>query len=290
MKVIQTLNLSKTFDNNIIALSEFNLEVEKGEIFGLLGPNGSGKTTTVRLLNGTLTPSSGMTSILGLQSNNQEVRLKTSTLSESAMMYEHMTVYNNLLFFAAMYNLRESEVKPKIKDLLTRINLWEKRDLKLGSLSTGMKKRIYLVRCLLHSPEIVFLDEPTSGLDPESALQVNQLIYELAKNDGLTVFLCTHNLPLAEMICDTFGFIRLGKMIAVGNKEDIVHSIAEENKLQIDTLQNTHHFNFKERDEINGFIRKILEQGENICEVKVIRPTLEEAYFHYIGKTENELV
>ncbi|MBN1837950.1 MAG: ABC transporter ATP-binding protein [Spirochaetales bacterium] len=281
---IEAQGLTKVFGNGVRAVSDLTLRIEGGKIFGFLGPNGSGKTTTVRLLNGTLTPTAGGSRVLGLESRSEEIRRRTATLAEEARMYEHMSVLDNLRFFASMYDLRRPEAEGAIRTLLERMGLWEKRSLTLGSFSTGMKKRVYLSRTLLHQPEILFLDEPTSGLDPEGATQVTDLIRALAREQGTTVFLCTHNLFLAERICDGFGFIRAGELVAAGTRDELIRQSTERPEVEIRTERGTERFAYGEEVEIDSLVRRVQAQGKRIIEVRPLRPTLEEVYFRTIGR------
>jgi ABC-2 type transport system ATP-binding protein len=286
---VETRNLGKTFENGVEAVKNLNLTVHRGDIFGFLGPNGAGKTTTVRLLNGMLAPTQGESFVLGITSGDEQVRMRTSTLAELAQMYDNMTVYQNLLFYARMYDLPSVDAEKRIRDQLQRMGLWEKRDLKLGSFSTGMRKKAALARTLLHSPEIVFLDEPTGGLDPEASRQVVELIRQLAREYGITVFMCTHNLPLAESICDYFGFISQGELINLGAKEELIDSVWKEREIQIHTTRKLYTYPFREDNEINLLIRKVMDEGEEIVEVVNNRPTLEDIYFNTIRRGEYEL-
>ncbi len=290
MKAILAEGLSKVFENGVQAVTGLDLAVEPGEIFCFLGPNGAGKTTTVRLLNGILTPTAGRSSILGVPSADEAVRRQTATLAELAQMYEHLSVLENLLFYARMYGLPEAEARARSEELLGRMGLWEKRDLKLGSFSTGMKKRAHLARTLLHRPKVIFLDEPTSGLDPEAALQVTQLFRRLAQESGTTIFLCTHNLPLAEGVCDTFGFIREGHLVAGGSRDQMIRSAGERQRVEIDTLTGRHELEFDEPAEIDDLIRRVQAGGEKVIEVRIRRPTLEEVYFRHVGRSGDGLV
>jgi ABC-2 type transport system ATP-binding protein len=290
MKAIRTDGLTKIFPGGVTAVRDLNLEVEQGQIFGFLGPNGAGKTTTLRLLNGTLRPSRGRSTVLGRDSREEEVRSRTATLAEEARMYDYMSVQQNLQFFARMYELTEAQAGPRIRELLKRMGLWEKREAKLGSYSTGMKKRVYLARTLLHRPEILFLDEPTSGLDPEAASQVTDLIRILAKEQGVGVFLCTLNLVLAERICDVFAFLRSGTLRAMGGREQLLESTMEERRVQIRTMSSTTERPFIKEGEIDRIIRKLQAEGEKIVEVMIRRPSLEEVYFRAVGRSEDELV
>lgn len=288
ISAIQTQQLGKRYGNGVEGLIDLDLQVGTGEIFGLLGPNGSGKTTTVRLLNGTLSPTGGSATILGLPTGDQTLRVKTATLAEMARMYETMTVYDNLRFFGDLYDLSSREADARIEKLLSELGLWNKRELKLGSFSTGMKKRVQLARVLLHKPRIVFLDEPTAGLDPENAREVTDIIKNLAEENGTTVFMCTHNLALAERICHSFGFLSNGRMVVRGKKEEIIHSIIKENRVTIQTIGNSYTFTYEGEEEINRYIREVMDKGENIIEIERVKPSLEDVYFHYIGgKTDD---
>ena len=290
MTAVRADGLTKTFPGGITAVRDLTFEVEEGQIFGFLGPNGAGKTTTLRLLNGTLIPSSGSSTVLGRDSSEAEVRSRTATLAEEARMYEHMSVIDNLRFFARMYDMCGGEAEARIRGLLERMHLWGKHSLKLGSFSTGMKKRVYLARALLHRPQILFLDEPTSGLDPEAALQVTDLIRTLASEQRVSVFLCTHNLFLAERICDVFALLREGTLRALGSKERLIQSHFVEKKVEIRTTDSTSVYPFKEEVEIDRLLRNLQEKGKAIVEVHILRPSLEDVYFRTVGRGRDELV
>ena len=288
MKAIETRELTKVFQEKTAAVAGLDLEVERGEIFGFLGPNGAGKTTTIRLLNGTLTPTEGRSSVMGVPSSHNDVRQKTSTLAELARMYENITVYENLKFFASLYDLTKAETESRIQALLTAMELWEQKDRKLGTFSSGMKQKVHLSRVLLNRPEVLFLDEPTSGLDPDAAGQTIRLIRRLARERETTIFLCTHNLPLADQICDSFGFLRKGRLVASGGKEEIIRSLDVTPSVRIETLENIHELAYEDPREINSLVKKILQSGEHIRAVQPVVPTLEDAYFHIIGRSNGE--
>lgn len=286
---IQCNNLSKIYPGDVKALTGLNLSVEKGKIFGLLGPNGAGKTTTVRLLNGTISPTKGTSSILGLPSGDASIRLKSATMAESARMYDQLTAYENLKFFANIYDIPQNEVDSRISSLLKRMGLSDKAGVKLGSFSTGMMKRLQLARALLHNPELLFLDEPTSGLDPDSASQVITLIRKLSDETGVTVFLCTHNLHLAERICDGYGLLKEGTLVATGTRDELITGIVESPELIIETSKGNKSFEVDSESDINPHIQQVIDSGEIIYSVNMKQPTLEDVYFHYIGRRENEL-
>lgn len=289
MKAIETVKLGKLYENGVLALQDLNLSVDEGEIFGFLGPNGSGKSTTVRLLNGTLTPTAGSALLAGMKPSHDETKKFIATMNESAQMYESLTAEENLLFFARMYDLSEHEAARRIDELLQIVNLSEKRNLKLGSFSTGMRKRMHLARVLLNRPKILFLDEPTSGLDPESSRQVTDLIRNLAREEGSTVFLCTHNLPLAEGICDSFGFIHNGKLVRKGSKSELMSAAGSTDMLLIRTTAEDYRYPLQSDSEINSHIQKLIDGGHRILEVIKEQPGIEEIYFNLIKEDSNEV-
>lgn len=286
MAIIKTTELSKTYSGGTVGLKDLSLTVEEGEVFGFLGPNGSGKTTTVRLLNGTLTPTTGEALVLGGKSGGEEVRGRTSTLAERARMYDHLTAEENLEFFCSLYDIDGETAGSRIDELLKRMDLSAARDQKLGTFSTGMRKRLHLIRTLLNDPDILFLDEPTSGLDPESARDVNRLIRSLAKERGTTVFLCTHNLFLAEEICDGFGFIKEGSLIVRGTKDALIDSALEERTVEIATDRGRERYPIGSREDISRRVEELVREGRRVYEVREPRPSLEEVYFRYLGKGE----
>ncbi|EKN41816.1 ABC transporter ATP-binding protein, partial [Clostridium botulinum CFSAN001627] len=192
MNAINIENLKKSYDGQTNALSNISLSIPKGEIFGFLGPNGSGKTTTVRILNGVLSATSGYAEILGIPvgKNNLEIHKLCGVMTEGSSCYENLTAKENLIFFGKMHGIEEKLLNERTNFILKRLELLDVKDKKVKSFSTGMRKRISLAIALIHDPQILFLDEPTSGLDPENALNVTRLIKELAEENQVTIFLC----------------------------------------------------------------------------------------------------
>ncbi len=182
MNAINISNLKKSYDGKTNALNNISLSIPKGEIFGFLGPNGSGKTTTVRVLNGILSSTSGHAEILGkpVNEHNLELHRLCGVMTESSSCYENLTAEQNLIFFGRMHGMEEKLLRQRVDFILKRLELLDVRNRKVKALSTGMRKRVSLAIALIHNPQILFLDEPTSGLDPENALNVSKLIKELA--------------------------------------------------------------------------------------------------------------
>jgi ABC-2 type transport system ATP-binding protein len=289
MKAIETHELGKVYENGVLALQDLSLSVEKGEIFGFLGPNGAGKSTAVRLLNGALTPSAGEALVLGRPAGEEEIRRRTATMGETAQMYDSLSVGENLLFFAQLYDVPVREAERRIAELLERMKLGGKRDLKLGTFSTGMRKRVQLARVLLHRPDVLFLDEPTSGLDPESSREVTALIRELAAEQGTTVFLCTHNLPMADEICDRFGFLHAGRLVRSGSRAELLEASGKADSLLVRTVEGDLRFPLEGNGGANGPLLRVLEAGKTIIEAVLERPRLTDLYFNFIEEANNEV-
>lgn len=287
MAVIETANLSKTFANGTEALRELTLSLDEGSVFGLLGPNGAGKSTTVRLLNGTLKPTSGSARVLD-GADEVTIRTRTATLTEEAAMYESLTVEQNLQFFADLYGIPRPDASARITSLLAELEIESRRNDRVGQLSTGLKKRAQLARTLLHRPRIVFLDEPTSGLDPDSAAGVMELIATMVREEGLTVLLCTHNLPLAQQVCSHFGFLSEGRLVASGTNEELVASLVRTPMVDIATDRGVIRREVDPAVGAGPILRELIDEGTRIDRVAPVEPDLKQVYFHYLGRERYE--
>lgn len=215
-------NLTRTFGARR-AVDNLSLEVPPGIIFGFLGPNGAGKTTTIRLLLGLLKPTSGRGTVLGfdIRTASPHIRAHTGVLLEHSGLYELMSVEDNLEFYGRAWRLPERERQTRIKELLTQIELWERRKERVETWSRGMRQKLALVRALLHRPRLVLLDEPTAGLDVMSAVAIRNDLVTLAEREGLTIFLTTHNMAEAEKLCSRVAVINQGKLVALGHPDEL---------------------------------------------------------------------
>jgi ABC-2 type transport system ATP-binding protein len=205
------------------ALDALSLEVPKGIVFGFLGPNGAGKTTAIRVFLGLIEPTSGRAEVLGLDTRRDggAIRVRCGALLEHPGLYERLSAQDNLDFYGRAWHVPKRTRADRIRELLTRFGLWDRRDDPVGNWSRGMKQKLAVARAVLHRPDLVFLDEPTSGLDPVATAGLREDLATLAAQEGVTVFLTTHNLNEAERLCGQVGVISRGRLLAVGSPDEL---------------------------------------------------------------------
>lgn len=220
--IIRIEHLSRSF-GAVKALDDLSLEVPAGIVFGFLGPNGAGKTTTIHLLLGLLDPTTGRASVLGFDTRTQgeAIRARSGALLEFAGLYERMSAQDNLELYGRIYHMPAFARRARIKELLTHLDLWERRRDQVVTWSRGMKQKLAVARALFHHPPLVFLDEPTAGFDPVAAAALRDDLASLVAREEVTVFLNTHNLTEAEKLCAQVAVIRQGKLLAVGAPDDL---------------------------------------------------------------------
>jgi ABC-2 type transport system ATP-binding protein len=218
--VIHTEHLGRSF-GIIAAVDDLSMDVPAGIVFGFLGPNGAGKTTTIHLLLGILEPSQGQARVMGFDTRSQgaEIRTKSGALLEFSGLYERLSAEDNLDLYGRIYHMPAPERKTRAKELLTHLDLWDRRKENVSKWSRGMKQKLAVARALFHHPPLVFLDEPTAGLDPVAAATLHADLTSLVSREGVTVFLNTHNLAEAEKLCTQVGVIRNGKLITMGSPD-----------------------------------------------------------------------
>ena len=219
---IRTMDLSRTF-GVVRALDHLTLEIPRGIIFGFLGPNGSGKTTTIRLLLGLIEPTSGTAEVLGFNTRTDaaSVRQRSGALLEHCGLYERLSALDNLDLYGRFWRLSRDVRRARTRELLTDLDLWDRRGEIVAGWSRGMKQKLAIARALLHRPALVFLDEPTAGLDPLAAGALRDHLSRLSTNEGVTVFLTTHNLSEAERLCALVGVVRGGRLLAVASPSQL---------------------------------------------------------------------
>ncbi len=224
--MIDTENLTKKF-GDITAVDNVTLHVDDGEVFGFLGPNGAGKTTTIRMLCCLISKTSGTASIggyeIGKKGDSLKIRKVIGLVPDNVGLSENLTAYDNLDFYARIYDCTDTQRKENIKRFLEMLGLWEKRNVLAGTFSKGMKQKLAIARALIHEPQVLFMDEPTANLDPESAKTVREFILEL-KKEKKTIFLNTHNLYEAQRLCDRIGILNT-KLRATGTPQDLEQAV-----------------------------------------------------------------
>jgi ABC-2 type transport system ATP-binding protein len=233
---ITTTGLTKNF-GDLVAVDHMDLNIPSGTIFGLLGPNGAGKSTTTRLLSTLLRPTEGTGTVSGYDIIMEPVRVREviGVLPEESnhTLYPSLTAYENLEYFARLYDVPEDEIPERIEELLTFMVLWDRKDDKAGELSTGNRQRLALCRAILHRPKVLLLDEPTSALDPIAAKRVRELILELSKKYKQTFLINSHNLPEVQRVCDRIAIIDEGKILLQGKTQELRSKLLAKQQFRI---------------------------------------------------------
>ena len=220
-KQIEIKNLSKIYDNGFKALSNINLEINKGEIFAMLGPNGAGKTSLISIICGIVKPTSGKITVenFDIIKDYRETRSRIGLVPQELTLEQFETVFNNVSYSRGLYGKKPD---PKhIEKVLKQLTLWDKKDLILRQLSGGMKRRVLIAKALSHEPQILFLDEPTAGVDVELRQEMWKVVKSL-RETGVTIILTTHYIEEAEAIADRVGVINQGEIIIVEEKSELL--------------------------------------------------------------------
>jgi ABC-2 type transport system ATP-binding protein len=216
--VIVAEGLTKVYGSQT-AVSNLNLTVNEGEVFGFLGPNGAGKTTSILMFLGLTEPTSGQVRVCGFDPKKEAVRVKERVgyLPENVGFYDELNAVENLLFVARLNHIPDKVARPTIDALLDGVGLINESKKRVGAFSKGMRQRLGIAEVLMKEPKLAFLDEPTVGLDPEGTNQMLELIHSLAKDKGITVFLSSHLLDQVQRICDKVGIMIKGRLVASGS-------------------------------------------------------------------------
>ena len=222
MNAIQTNQLTRSF-GELKAVDHLTLEVPRGMVFGFLGPNGSGKTTTIRLLLGLLDADQGEAQVFGFNTKTQanEVRVRCGALLEHHGLYERLSAAENLDYYGRIWHMSKEDREQRIRELLEPLDLYRRRDEPIGRWSRGMKQKLAVARTLMHRPELIFLDEPTAGLDPVASTALRDDLATLVAKEGVTIFLTTHNLAEAEKLCTQVAVINHGQLLANGSPSQL---------------------------------------------------------------------
>ncbi|MEM5871438.1 MAG: ATP-binding cassette domain-containing protein [Candidatus Aenigmatarchaeota archaeon] len=308
---IKVENLTKKF-NEFIAVDSITFNVHEGEIFGLLGPNGAGKTTTINMLSTLLNITSGYAEVAGFDVSKQknEVRKSIGIVFQEPALDNKLTGRENLEFHAMMYGMESNELKKRVSEVLSIVELEEKADLLVEKYSGGMKRRLEIARGLVHRPKILFLDEPTLGLDAQTRRHIWEYIKNLNKKYGVTIILTTHYMEEADYLCDRVAIIDHGKIIAIDkpNKlKDIlggdvisleIEGDTEKYKKYLSSLKwiksikiqekRIHLTTSKGEEKIPRLVCSAPKFGINIKSVTLHKPSLEDVFIYFTGRNIRE--
>ncbi|MGV2965058.1 ABC transporter ATP-binding protein [Paenibacillus sp. FSL L8-0435] len=292
--MIEVRNISKQFKVHQ-ALHDVSFTVKQGSVTGLIGPNGSGKTTLIRIMNGVLGASGGQVTINGLDAacEAEKVLAMCGTLTEQSGLYENMSGRDNLTFFADVFGLKHA--KKRIDELVTLFELQDYQHRKVGTYSTGMKKRLGLARVLLHRPSILFLDEPTNGLDPDGIQMVLRIIRQLNKEEKMTILVSSHVLSQLSAVCDHYIFMEKGRIVEEGTEQEIVSRYLSTPKLEVEAdmpdgwhtttdftpeIISAHKatFQLRSREDIPLLLKQLTEHGQ-VYQARITGSDLESIYF-----------
>lgn len=230
---VDTENLTRRF-GDFVAVDRVTLQVEPGEVFGFLGPNGSGKTTTIRMLCGLIRPSAGSGHVLGfdIARESEAIKARIGYMSQKFSLYSDLTVRENLQFYADIYGIERRTRAARLAELVAMAGLSGRERELTANLSGGWKQRLALACAIVHQPRMLFLDEPTGGVDPEARRAFWELIYQLAEQ-GVTIFVTTHYMDEAEH-CNRIGLMYGGKLVALDSPAALKHKVIDGHVLEIE--------------------------------------------------------
>jgi ABC-2 type transport system ATP-binding protein len=233
VKAIEVAGLTKAYDG-LIAVDSISFDVNAGEVLGFLGPNGAGKTTTIRVLTGLSQPNAGSARVLGYDISSEIVKAKKSfgVVPEQSNMYDELTGQDNLVFMGQLYGVPSHERQPRAEELLKTFGLYERKDTKFATYSRGMKRALTIAAALVHKPRLLFLDEPTVGLDVVAARSLRAIVKRL-REAGITVFLTTHYLEEADILCDRISLLVKRKIVAMDTPAKLKAMAEEKPALEI---------------------------------------------------------
>jgi ABC-2 type transport system ATP-binding protein len=291
---IETRDLTKTFDSRI-AVDRLSLQVQAGDVFGFLGENGAGKSTTIRMLLGLVKPSSGQISLLGydVPQHREQALRKVGAIVDAPAFYDNLTGLENLRIFSGLTGQVASH---RYREVLRWVNLAGRENDKVRVYSHGMRQRLGLAQALLPQPELLILDEPTDGLDPQGIREIRQLLVELAQRHGLTIFLSSHLLHEVERICNRIAIIDEGRMLYQGTVQSLVEPdlqfkirtdrteqafqfLSEGLKLSVLKNGNDHLYLKIAETDIAAVNNSLVNQGFQVFEISRHASSLEEIYF-----------
>ena len=274
--MITVEKITKRFGNKT-ALNQIQFNVDKGEIFGFLGPSGAGKTTLINILTGQLKADEGTTQLLGKDTKDltPEDLTRIGLVGDSSGYYEKLSLEKNLIVYAKIYGLPNS----RVDEVLEQVGLLESKKTLAEKLSTGMRQRMFLARALLNRPELLFLDEPTSGLDPMTSKKIHRLLEEL-KAAGTTIFLTTHDMVEATEMCDRISLLNQGDLVEIGTPRDIIQKYNQEKRVKVTFMDHS--------EQVMAF-EDLKDQDMTQVElIHSMEPTLEDIFIQLTGEKLND--
>ena len=274
--MITVEKITKRFGNKT-ALNQIQFNVDKGEIFGFLGPSGAGKTTLINILTGQLKADEGTTQLLGKDTKDltPEDLARIGLVGDSSGYYEKLSLEKNLIVYAKIYGLPNS----RVDEVLEQVGLLESKKTITEKLSTGMRQRMFLARALLNRPELLFLDEPTSGLDPMTSKKIHRLLEEL-KAAGTTIFLTTHDMVEATEMCDRISLLNQGDLVEIGTPRDIIQKYNKEKRVKVTYIDHS--------EQVMAF-EDLKDQDMTQVElIHSMEPTLEDIFIQLTGEKLND--
>lgn len=302
--IIDVKNLRKSFNHKVV-VKDIALEVKKGEVFGFLGPNGSGKTTTIRMLCGLLTPDQGEGTCLGydILKESEKIKERVGYMTQKFSLYTDLSIEENLNFIARVYNLDNQKIR--IDEALLDLGLMDRRRQLTGQLSGGWKQRVALAACLLHEPDLLLLDEPTAGVDPIARREFWDKIHTLSEK-GITTLISTHYMDEAER-CTRLAYLAYGELLITGTVKEVIETtglltwqvrgnVTTGLLQQLKTLPGvTQAALFGNKIHLCGFDSQLIEKNLRKLEIKdnfewtPIESTLEDAFISLVKKTKGEM-
>jgi len=267
MKILETSGLTRRF-GSLTAVDNLNLTVEEGEVFGLLGPNGAGKTTVIKMLTTLLPPTAGTATIAGFDIRQRPARVRASIgyVPQLVSVDGALSGYENLLIFAKLYGVPRALRRDRIAEALNFSGLSEAAGREVRGYSGGMIRRLELAMAMLHRPRLLFLDEPTAGLDPVARHAVWRQVRVLAREYGMTIFLTTHFMEEADILCGRVAIMNLGRMAALGSPAELKQSIGRADATLDDVF--AHYTGHSLEIEHDGNYRNISQTRRNLARLR----------------------
>ncbi|MDT8718907.1 ABC transporter ATP-binding protein [Clostridium sp. 19966] len=300
-------NLIKKYNEKAV-VSDISLEIEKGEVFGLLGPNGAGKSTTISMICGLLKPTSGSIYLNDIDAikNPSSAKKLLGLVPQEIALYPTLTAKENLEFWGKMYNIRVSELKKRVSEVLNIVGLEDRKNDKIESYSGGMKRRINIAAALLHRPELLIMDEPTVGIDPQSRNHILESVKNLNK-EGMTIIYTSHYMEEVEYLCSRIGIIDHGKLLALGDKDSLKKSVIDMDNIQLELssvmpalpenikkIEKVKNVSVKENTVniystesqaiITPVLSEIAKAGIKVLSMKIREPNLESVFLNLTGR------